>query len=142
MPRRLTALILALFLTGGMTACGGGEETGDVVPRETPELATPGGGSTTLPAAAADEGADTTAPTDTTATTDTAAPDDGTAAPADPATQAPAAQAPAATTPGQSGGTAAPQTGGATQGGAGTGGTADPGGFSDFCTQNPGACDN
>ena len=23
-----------------------------------------------------------------------------------------------------------------------TGGTADPGGFSDFCTQNPGACDN
>lgn len=138
MARRLTALTLALVATATLAACGGGEETGDVIPRETPELATPGEGSTTLPAAAAQD--DATATTDTTDTTDTAT-DDATAAPADPTTQAPATQTPAATTPAQSGGTAAPQTGGTT-GGTGTGGTADPGGFSDFCTQNPGACDN
>jgi hypothetical protein len=130
MHRRLTALILVLVASGSVSACGGGEETGDVVPRETPELALPGDGSTTLPAAAAD-----TSTTADTTTTDTSTTADGTATPA------PTPQTPATATPQtpatNSGGTAAPQT--TTPA---TGGTADPGGFSDFCTQNPGACDN
>lgn len=142
MPRRLTALLLALAATGGLAACGGGEEVGDVVPRETPELLPPGEGSIETPEGAADG----TATTSTTETTDTvedapasAAPppttggggggDTGAAAPA------PAPAQPAPQPAPESGGTAAPDPNAqpAPDGG-------QTGGFSDFCAQNPGAC--
>jgi len=138
MARRSTALALLLAASLGVTACGGSEQTGDVVPGDTPELVPPGEGSGTLPAAptgdsgTADDGTTTTSTTDTTATDDgtTAAPSTGGAV----ATPAPQATAAPQATP-------TPQTGGA---GAGAGGTdgGEAGGFQDFCTQNPGACDN
>jgi len=129
-PRRLTAVLLAFVAATGVSACGGSDKVSDMIPKETPELVPAGEGSGTLTAAtSADATTDTTSTTDTTDTTTDAT----TAAP----TTSGTAPAPAATAaPQDTGGTAAPQTGGT------TGSTTEAGGFSDFCTQNPGACDN
>ncbi|MCW3010827.1 MAG: hypothetical protein JWO90_1231, partial [Solirubrobacterales bacterium] len=41
MPRRAAVLLSCLLLAGGVSACGGSEITGDVVPKTTPELTPP-----------------------------------------------------------------------------------------------------
>ncbi len=160
MRSRVVVLLSCLLVAGGAAGCGGSDVVGDVVPKSTPEIIPPALELADLPAS--DDPADTgasgaTGATGTTGDDDAAASDDaaavpdtgsGTAAPAA-TTQAPAAQAPA--TPAPTTPAPAPATGGAgtaddtpAAGGgaapdANTGG-ATPGGLSDFCTQNPGAC--
>lgn len=141
MSRRLAAGLLAVIASVALAACGGSNQVGDVVPRETPELTPPGGGTATLPATSG--GSATTTATTTTSTADTTASgSSGTPAPTTGGSTA--TPAPAATPAPQSssGGTAAPQTGDSTGGTTTGGGTGEAGGFSDFCTQNPGACNN
>lgn len=159
MPRFLLALVSCLLLAGGASACGSAEVTGDVVPKSIPDLTPP---PTTIAGdatAAADAGTDTgttgaTGATGADGADDTAdstsssadssssssASSGGTAAtPAAPAatTPAPATPAPATPAPATGGGTATPDA--TAKPDANTGG-ASPGGLSDFCTQNPGAC--
>ncbi len=139
MLRRSTAVAFLLAAALGVTACGDSEQTGDVIPGDTPELVPPGEGAGTLPAATSADSGDsgdsaTTGPTGVDGTT---LPDSGGTAPA-PSTQA--TPVPQATAAPQA--TPTPSTGGAGAGGTAGGTGGEAGGFQDFCTQNPGACDN
>jgi hypothetical protein len=148
MPRRAAAaLLITLALGAGLSACGGSDTVGDVVPASTPALVPPtntqlapaAGSAAGANAAATGTGTDTTS-TDTTST-DATTPDTsaGTATP-DAGTATPDTSA----TPDTGGGaTATPDAGTADPGtaaGGDTGGGADAGGFSTFCKDNPGAC--
>ncbi len=134
MRRHAAALALTALLATGLTACGGGDDMSDVVPRSTPDLVAPEDSG--LPPASTNGGDERTS-TSTTSTTETtpedSATDGGAATPAAPATPAePQAETPPA------GGQPAPtetQAGGGTTTGGG-----NSGGFSDFCAENPGAC--
>jgi hypothetical protein len=145
-PRVLVVLVVALVATGtlSLTACGG-DPSGDVAPKSTPDLTVPNGADA-LARDASGSTTSTTSTTDTTDTTstgtattapDTSAPTDTGAAPAQPQSQEPA---PSSTTGGASPQTQGGGTGGA--GGAGTtgGGTGGAGDFNQFCQDNPGAC--
>lgn len=133
MRRPLTALAVAVALTGTLSACGGDDtEFSDVVPETTPALVAPE--DTGLPAAPSQDentSTTTTSTTETTPTDTTGAAGSGTATPA-PVT--PQQSTPQQSAP-QSGGTATPGTTQQEQQGGG-----NSGGFSDFCAQNPGAC--
>jgi hypothetical protein len=128
MVSRRAALVLAFAaLSGGaIGACGGGGIVDDSVPKSTPDLTVPRGG-TDLSAASPATSTTSTTGTTTTPTTTSGATTTG-AAPAAPVTSTPATTTPsggvAPTTP-----TTTPATGGTPSGG-----------FSDFCKQNPGAC--
>lgn len=121
MRRTLPTLLAGFALATGLSACGSGSPVNDAQPKSTPDLVAPAtvdlGGS----------GASTTGTTGTTSTTSTTgttgATSTGTAAPTTTSTAAPAAPTGGTTTP-----AATPTTGG------------QSGGFSDFCSQNPGAC--
>ena len=126
--QRLLALLAAIALCGGLSACGSDDELSTQVPRTSPDLTIPTG---TTEARADDGATDTTSTTETTSTT--------------PATQQaspPAVVTPPPATPPPA--TGSPQTGGQTpqtQGQSTTGGaTAGGGEFESFCAENPGAC--
>ena len=126
MASRCAALLAAIALTGGLSACGADEELSTDIPRTSPDLTIPTA-TTELPA-----GDPATTTTSTLATSTT--PQAGAAPPA--VVQPPAVVAPPPPP-------AASTTGGA---GAGTGGTPTTGGatpsdpdFQNFCRDNPGA---
>ena len=126
MASRLAALLAAVALAGGLSACGADDEFSSDVPRTSPDLTIPTA-TTELPAA------DTATSTSTTATTTTA---QGAAPPA--VVQPPAAVTPppppaASTTGGAGAGTGTP--GQSTTGGA----TPNDPDFQNFCRDNPGA---
>lgn len=116
------ALLTAVALAGGMSACGSDEDLSTKIPRTSPDLTVPTG---TTPASTATR---TSTTATTTTTTQQTAPPAAAAAP--PATPPPAAA------------TGSPTTGGATPatGQSTTGGAASNGEFDNFCAQNPGAC--
>jgi hypothetical protein len=126
MASRCVALLAAVALAGGLSACGADEELSSDIPRTSPDLTIPTA-TTELPPA------DTATTTPTTA--DSTTPQAGVAPP--PVVQPPAAVTPppppaASTTGGAGAGTGAgtPTTGGATP--------SDPD-FQNFCRDNPGA---
>ena len=126
MASRCAALLAAIALAGGLSACGADEELSSDIPRTSPDLTIPTA-TTELPTA------ETTATTSTTATSTIA--QGGTAAPPavvpPPAAVAPPPPPAVSTTGGAGAGApAAPTTGGATP--------SDPD-FQNFCRDNPGA---
>jgi len=138
---RLPALLSVLALAAGVGACGSDDAEFDAQPATTPDLVAPEDvtlarpSSDTTPAGASTTSTGATAATP--ATPPASGSSGGAAAPAEPATPAPSGGTPAPATPAPSTGNDGAGTGGATQP---QGGGADPGGFSDFCAQNPGAC--
>jgi hypothetical protein len=137
MRRPAAALALCIVLAGGVSACGGDEESSDVIPKSTPDLVAPANASLGAATTRDDEAGSGTSTTSTTSTTQTGtAPAQGTTtqqAPAAPAQTTPAEAPPEGT--GGAGATTTPPSGGTdTTTGGGSGG------FSDFCQQNPGAC--
>ncbi len=126
--RRPLTLLVALALTGGLSACGSDDELSAPLPRTSPDLTIP---SETTESRANDAATSTTSTTSTTAAP-AATPPPAAAPPAAAAPPPPAAPSASPTTGGQ-----APATGGqSTTGGAQAGG----GEFENFCAQNPGAC--
>jgi len=118
-PRALAPLLIVAVLCAAVVAgCGGTDVSSDAIPKTTPELTVPSN-DTSLAAPQTSTTSTTTTPT-TTSTT--------------PATGG-ATATPTQTTPATGGAPA----GGTTTTPPNTGG-ASPGGFSNFCRQNPGAC--
>lgn len=139
---RSAALLSVLALAAGVSACGSDDAQLDAQPRTTPDLIAPEDVTLAEPSTGTTpDGSSTTSTTGTAATPATPPADGsgGAAAPADPATPAPSGGTPAPATPAPSTGNNGAGTGGAQEEPQG-GGNADPGGFSDFCAQNPGAC--
>ncbi len=127
MLTRCAALLAALALAGGLSACGSDDELSSDIPRTSPDL--------TIPTATTDLPDTETSTTETTSTTSTSTvPQSGVAPPA--AVQPPAAVAPAQPPPATTtGGAGANVDGQSTTGGASP---TDPD-FQNFCRDNPGA---
>jgi hypothetical protein len=128
MVSRAAALLAALALAGGLSACGGDDEVSSDIPRTSPDL--------TIPTATTDVPDSETSTSATTATSTSTVPATGGATPPavaqPPAAVQPQAPPPGSTTGGAGTGTPAGQstTGGATP--------SDPD-FQNFCRDNPGA---
>jgi hypothetical protein len=142
----VVALIAVACL--GLSACGSGDATHDVVPATVPGLTPPPGSealaqtSTDSSNTQSDTGTTSTDQTGTTSTDQTQTQGQSSAGgtatqPAQ--TQAPAQSGTGGTSTGSTGGTGS---GGTSTGGTGNGGTGgvSPGEFSQFCKDNPGAC--
>ncbi len=138
--RRVPAMLCVAVLAVGASACGSDDSQLDAQPKTTPDLIAPEDVTLAQPASTTPAAGSTAPTTGTTATPVTpsgsGAGSGGAAAPATPATPPPAAT-PAPATPAPSTGNSGAGTGGAQQPQTG-GATADPGGFKDFCAQNPG----
>ncbi len=124
---RASALLAALALAGGLSACGADDEFSSDIPRTSPDLTIPTA-TTEVP-----DAADTSTSASTTATTSTV-PDTGAAAPPA-AAQPPAVVQPQAPPPASTTGGATPPGGQSTTGGA----TPSDPDFQNFCRDNPGA---
>ena len=137
MTRYLLALVTGIVLAVGVAACGGGNDSADVVPKTTPAITPPSGGDLAPNGSggASSSSSSTTSTTDTTTTDTTATTPDTSGTGSGAAGTGGTSATPQTTTP-QTGGTSGtPQTNtSANPGGA------SAGGFSDFCKQNPGAC--
>ena len=128
-PRRV-ALLAALALAGGLSACGGDDELSTDIPRTSPDLTIPTATTEITPSQS------TSTTTSTTTTDSSTTPQSGGAAPPA-AAQPPAAAAPQAPPPpavSTTGGAGAPSNQGTT-GGANAGDSE----FQNFCRDNPGA---
>ncbi|MDX6687611.1 MAG: hypothetical protein QOF86_3739, partial [Baekduia sp.] len=66
MRRRVTAIVLGLALTGGLTACGGASTVHDVAPKTVPDLIAPTNVSLGGAAASSSNSTSTTSTTSTT----------------------------------------------------------------------------
>jgi hypothetical protein len=126
-PRRCVALLAALALAGGLSACGADDELSTDIPRTSPDLTIPSA-TTELPPA------DTTTSSTTDTTSTAPATGQGATPPAQvapPQAVAPPVAPPASTTGGAGAGTGGqPTTGGASP---------DDPDFQNFCRDNPGA---